>query len=69
MVELFPSIIPEADDFIDDSYHRRELEDMDWDEIRAIAAEHPTEEVNGKSDREEMEAALTGEKRIEQNSE
>lgn len=65
MVKLFPSIIPGNEDFVDDSYSREELERMQWDEIRAIAAKHPTDEVNGKSDREDMEEALTGAKRIE----
>lgn len=65
MTTLFPSILPNGEEFVDDSYSEEELARMDWDEIRSIAAEHPTEEVNGKSDREEIEEALTGAKRIE----
>lgn len=61
---LFPSILPDNSEFVDDSYSRAELERMEWDELRSVAAEHPTEEVNGRSDREEIEDALTGEERV-----
>jgi hypothetical protein len=64
MVKLFPSIIPGNEDFVDDSYSREELNRMEWDEIRGIAAEHPTDEVNGKSDRAEIEDALEGKERV-----
>lgn len=60
---LFPGIIPDAD-FVDDSYSRSELEGMDWDELRAIASEHPSDAVDGKSSREEIVDALEGEQRV-----
>jgi len=66
MVTLFPSIIPDSDDdFVDDTYGERELERMDWDEIRSIAAEYDTDAINGRSDRVEMEAWLEGKRRLE----
>lgn len=62
---LWPSILPDRDDpFVDDSYSRAELERMEWADLRAIAAEHPSEAVDGKSDRETIEAELTGAKRV-----
>jgi len=61
---LFPSIIPEGDDFVDDSYSQVELERMDWQEIRQIAAKHESDEIDGQSDREEMEDFLEGETRL-----
>lgn len=65
MSTLFPSIIPDSDEeFVDDSYSRQELERMDWQEIRGIAADHESDEINGQSDREDMEDFLTGEKRV-----
>jgi hypothetical protein len=60
---LFPSILPDKE-FVDDSYHREELANMDWDELRGIAKEHPTEEVNGQSEREEIIDVLTGKQRV-----
>jgi len=63
MTKLFPSIIP-GEDFVDDSYSRDELERKAWDELRSIAANHPTEEVNGRSDKEEILEALTGAERV-----
>jgi len=64
MVELFPSIIPGSDDFVDDSYSRSELSAKNWDELRRIAKEHPKETVNGKSEKETILDELTGEKRV-----
>jgi len=60
---LFPSIIP-GDDFVDDSYSRSELANKEWDELRAIAKDHPKETVNGKSDKETILDELSGEKRV-----
>jgi len=62
---IFPSIIPEADEpFVDDSYSKQELERMDWDELRGIASEVETDEINGKSDREDIEDFLEGHTRV-----
>lgn len=62
MATIFPSITPS--EWKDDKYSKRELERMDWDEIRSIAAQHESDEINGKSDREAMEEFLAGETRV-----
>lgn len=60
------SLIPDSDDeFVDDAYSAAELERMDWDTIRSIAAEYDTDEINGRSDREDMEEWLEGQTRLE----
>jgi len=64
MTQIFPSILPDGEPFVDDSYSREELERMEWDEIRSIAAEMDTDEINGQSDREQMEDYLEGKKRV-----
>jgi hypothetical protein len=60
---LFPSILPGVD-FVDDSYTKEELEKMDWQEIRSIAAEVDSKEIDGQSDREDMEDFLEGKERV-----
>lgn len=60
---LFPEILPDSD-FVDDSYHEAELERLDWAELRSVAAAHPCEEVNGRSEAEEIIATLTGKQRV-----
>ena len=62
MTDIFPSIVPS--EWKDDKYSKRELERMEWNEIRGIAAQHPSDEINGKSDRAEMEEFLEGEERV-----
>jgi len=37
---------------------------MDGRELQSLAAEHPTDEVNGKSKKEDIREALEGEKRV-----
>jgi len=62
---VFPSILPGRDEpFADDSYSKQELERMEWSEIRSIAAEVDSDEINGQSDREDMEDFLEGHKRV-----
>lgn len=63
MQRLFPSILPGVE-FVDDTYHREELERKDWPELQQIAKEHPNEEVNGRSSQDEIIEALTGEERL-----
>ena len=64
-MKVFPSIIPGRDEpFVDDSYGKKELERMDWNELRSIAKEHPSDEINGHSDRETIEDFLEGETRL-----
>jgi len=66
MTTVFPSILPDDDEeFVDDSYTVAELERMDWDELRAVAAAADTDAVNGKSEREAIETALVGHERVE----
>lgn len=62
--EVFPSILPDDGPFVDDAYSCAELERMEWDDLRRVAAEHPTEDVNGKMDRETIIDALEGEPRV-----
>lgn len=62
MADIFPSITPS--EWKDDKYSKQELERMEWDEIRSIAAQHDSDEINGQSERSEMEDFLAGEKRI-----
>ena len=61
---LFPSILPDNGEFVDDSYSKQELERMEWQEIRSIAAEIDSDEIDGQSDREDMEAFLEGHERV-----
>lgn len=62
---IFPSIVPGSDEeFVDDSYSAKELERLEWDELRSIAAEVESDEINGKSDREAIEEFLEGHKRV-----
>ena len=62
MTDIFPSIVPS--EWKDDKYSKRELERMEWDEIRHIAAQHPSDDINGQSNRDEMEEFLEGEERV-----
>lgn len=65
MSKLFPSILPDGEDFVDDSYSRQELSRMDYStELKPLAAEHPTDEVDGGASAEEIIEALTGEERV-----
>lgn len=63
MSDIFPSILPGVE-FVDNEYSRDELERMEWQEIRQVAAAHPSDEITGQSDREEMEDFLEGEERL-----
>ena len=51
---IFPSITPDNEPFVDDSYSKAE----------AIATEYDTDEINGRSDRQEMESWLEGRERL-----
>jgi len=65
MTEIPPPLIPDnGEPFVDDSYSSAELERMEWQEIRAIAAQVESDEINGQSDREDMEAFLEGHERV-----
>lgn len=59
------SLIPDSEEpFADDSYTEAELDRLNGNELQSLAAEHPTEEVNGKSKQEEIRKALVGKKRL-----
>ena len=64
MTSLFPSILPGNDEFVDDAYTEGELDDMNGNELQSLAAEHPTDEVNGKSKADEIREALIGKERV-----
>lgn len=63
MTKVFPSILP-GRDFVDERYGRRELERMEWNDLRRIASKIESDEVNGHMPRDEMVAALEGLKRV-----
>jgi len=65
MVKLFPSITPDNSDFVDDTYNAGELEDKDYQELSSIAADHPSETVNGRMGKQELRNKLEGLERIE----
>ena len=65
MADIFPSIVPGRDEpFVDDKYSAAELDRMDGNELQSLAAKHPTDEVNGRSTKEEIRDALEGKKRV-----
>jgi len=60
------SLIPGSDDeYVDDSYTASELADMDGRELQSLAADHPTDDVNGHSTADEIRDALEGKERVE----
>lgn len=63
MTRVFPSILP-GRDFVDERYTRRELQRMEWDELRNIAARHPSEDVHGRMGKHEMIDGLIDKKRV-----
>jgi len=67
MTKLFPSILPEQD-FVDDSYGLRELQRMDRNELQRIAAEHPSDDVNGKMGNDEIIEFMEGEERVNESA-
>jgi len=58
------SLIPDGEEFVDDSYSAGELDRMDYDTLRSIAAEHPSDDVHGRMGKEDIREALEGEKRV-----
>lgn len=62
---VFPSILPGSDEeFVDDAYNADELASMDGNELQSLAAEHPTDEVNGRSTADEIREVLKGKERV-----
>ena len=64
MVTIFPSILPDGENFVDDTYSRAELERKDGRELQSLAAAHDTDEVDGNSSADEIRDALTGKLRV-----
>jgi hypothetical protein len=59
------TLIPDGDEFVDDSYTEGELAEMDGRELQSLAAAHPTDEVNGRSTADEIREALESKERVE----
>jgi len=61
------SFIPDDsnDPFVDNKYSAEELERMDGRELQSLAAEHPTDAVNGRSTADEIRDALEGKERVD----
>jgi len=64
MTSLFPSILPNGEDFVDDSYQRQELARKEYQELQSIAAEHPSEDVHGRMGHDDLVDGLTGLERL-----
>ena len=64
MPDVFPSILPSGEPFVDDKYQREELERKEYQELRQIAAEHDSDEVNGRMDQESLVENLEGLERV-----
>jgi hypothetical protein len=58
------SLIPDGEEFVDDSYSADELDRMNGNELQSLAAEHPTDEVNGHSTASEIRDVLEGKERV-----
>jgi len=59
------ALIPDDDEeFVDDSYSAEELSRLNGNELQSLAAEHPTDEVNGHSTAEEIRDVLEGKERV-----
>lgn len=63
--ELFPSITPDGEPFVDAQYTREELERMDRPDLQRIAAAHESDDVNGGMSNEDIIAFMVGEERQE----
>lgn len=62
---LFPSILPDRDEpFVDDCYSAGELEKMEYQQLREIAANHESDAVHGKMGKQELKDELEGLERV-----
>jgi len=61
------SFIPDDsnDPFVDNKYSAEELERMDGRELQSLAAEHPTDAVNGRDSADAIRDALEGKERVD----
>jgi hypothetical protein len=59
------ALIPDGEaEFVDDAYSAAELERLNGNELQSLAAEHPTDDVNGHSTADEIREALEGAERV-----
>ncbi len=63
MTKVFPSILP-GRDFVDERYSKRELDRMEWNELRRIASLVDHDDIHGRMSRDDMIEALEGRKRV-----
>lgn len=63
-MQIFPSILPDGESFVDDTYTRAELDRKDYAELQQIAAAHDTDAVDGNTPAEEIRTELTGAQRV-----
>jgi len=63
MSKVFPSILP-GEAFADDTYRKRELSEWDYEDLRSVAADHPSDSVHGRMDRETLVDELAGLQRL-----
>jgi hypothetical protein len=64
MTTIFPSILPSGDDFVDDAYTSEELARMDGRELQSLAADHPTDECDGRDSADKIRDTLKGKRRV-----
>jgi len=59
------SLIPDDDEeFVDNQYSAEELNRLNGNELQSLAAEHPTDGVNGHSTAEEIRDVLESKERV-----
>jgi hypothetical protein len=63
-MQIFPSILPDGENFVDDTYSRAELDRKDYPELQKIAAAHDTDAVDGNTPADEIREELTGKLRV-----
>jgi hypothetical protein len=64
MVTIFPSILPDGENFVDNTYTKAELARMDGRELQSLAADHPTDECNGRDTADDIRDTLEGKRRV-----
>lgn len=64
-VRLFPALLPDGEEFVDDKYGEAELRRKDYQTLREIAAAHPSEDVDGRMPQDAIIAGLEGKERVE----
>lgn len=67
MVTIPPPLIPDntGEPFADTAYTEGELKRMDYDDLRAIAAAHPSDDVHGRMGKAELREELQGLERVD----